>query len=195
MLTASAVGFYGDRGEKVLNEDSPAGTGFLAGVCQEWETAAEPAEKAGIRVVKLRFGTVLSSQGGALAAMLPAFKMGLGGKFGRGDQYLSWIGIEDTLQAILHCMLEKGPAGPVNLVAPQAVRNLEFTRTLARVLGRPAFFHLPSFLLKAVLGRAAEELLLSSIRGEPARLLENGFTFRHPELEKALLHLLIGKQR
>ena len=195
MIAASAVGYYGDRGDQLLNEDSPPGSGFLAEVCRDWETAAAPAGNTGIRVVNLRFGTVLSPAGGALAAMLPAFKAGLGGKLGAGNQYMSWISIDDALRAILHCLYSNELNGPVNAAAPRPVQNKEFTRTLARVLGRPAFCHLPAVVLKAIFGRMAEELLLSSTRVEPALLLQSGFSFLHPELENALRHLLGKKIR
>ncbi|MBN2290097.1 MAG: TIGR01777 family oxidoreductase, partial [Candidatus Glassbacteria bacterium] len=186
LASASATGYYGDRGDCLLNEDSPAGSSFLSGVCSQWEEATSAAAAAGIRVVSLRIGMVLSPSGGALAAMLPAFRVGLGGRFGHGEQYMSWIGIGDVLRAVAHCLYPGEISGPVNLVSPHPVQNREFTRVLARVLGRPAFFHLPSFLLKAVLGPMAGELLLSSTRVEPARLLASGFSFIHPELEPAL---------
>ncbi len=190
MISASAVGYYGDRGERPVNEDTPKGNGFLAEVCSAWEAACKPASSAGIRVVNLRFGTVLSPAGGALAAMLPVFKTGLGGKLGRGNQYLGWIAIDDTLRAISHCLHTSKLSGPVNVVAPRPVQNREFTRILARVLRRPAFCHLPAVLLKAVFGRMAQELLLSSTRAEPVRLVKSGFCFSYPELEDALRHLL-----
>ena len=190
MISASAVGYYGNRGEELLNEESNPGEGFLAEVCSEWERVCEPAVAGGIRVVNLRFGTVLSGKGGALAAMLPAFKSGLGGKLGSGEQYMSWISIDDAIQAILHCLFSSTVGGPVNIVAPSPVKNSDFTRIIARVINRPAFCHLPAFLLKAFLGEMAEELLLTSTRVEPAKLKKTGFVFRHSDLEETLCYLL-----
>jgi uncharacterized protein len=190
MISASAVGYYGNRGEELLNESSSPGNGFLAEVCSEWETACEPAAGGGIRVVNLRLGTVLSNEGGALAAMLPAFKTGLGGKLGSGEQYMSWISLDDTLRSILHCLFSSTVSGPVNVVAPNPVKNRVFARIIARVLGRPAFCHLPAFILKTVLGQMAEELLLTSTRVEPAKLQRTGFVFRYSDLENTLRYLL-----
>ena len=190
LVCASAVGFYGDRGDEVLREDSDPGSGFLAEVCREWEAAAGPAVEAGIRVANLRFGAVLTPRGGALAKMLPAFRMGLGGRFGSGDQYVSWISVEDAVGAIHHALMTPALEGPANAVAPRAVTNRDFARALARVLKRPALFPLPAPAARLGLGEMADALLLSSTRVEPTRLMESGYTFREPELERALRHLL-----
>jgi uncharacterized protein (TIGR01777 family) len=191
LVCASAVGIYGDRGEEVLSERSAPGRGFLADVCRGWEEAADPAREAGIRVVHLRIGLVLSRRGGALAAMLPLFRKGLGGRIGSGRQYMSWISLEDLAGAIHFCLDESGLEGPVNAVAPRPVTNREFTRVLGRVLKRPALLPAPSFALRLMLGRMADELLLASVRVEPAKLLNADFSFRHVELEEAL-HSLLG---
>jgi len=189
-LSASAIGVYGDRGDEVLNEDSPAGKGFLAEVGGQWESATEPARAKGIRTVNMRIGLVLGITGGALEKMLPPFRMGLGGPLGSGRQYMSWISLDDLVGAMQHAMLRDTLEGPVNLVAPNPVTNAEFTRVLARVLRRPAFLPAPGFALRAILGEMAQELLLASTRVEPARLKESGYRFRHPTLEKALRDIL-----
>ena len=190
LVAASASGYYGDRGDEVLREESAAGSSFLSQVCQEWEAATKPAAESGMRVVNLRFGFVLSPAGGGLAKMLPAFKMGAGGKIGSGKQYMSWIGIDDLVQIILFATTAGTLSGPVNAVAPHPVTNLEFTKTLGRVLGRPAIFPLPAFAVRLAFGEMGKELLLASTRIEPARLLSAGYQFRFPELEGALRHLL-----
>ena len=190
IVCASAIGYYGDRGEERLREESPAGLGFLAEVCREWETAAEPARQRGIRVVHLRIGVVLSPAGGALAQMLFPFRMGLGGRLGSGKQYLSWIAIDDLVSVILHVLTTTTLQGPVNAVAPNPVTNLEFTRTLGRVLARPTIFPMPAVAARLAFGEMADELLLASARVEPTRLVATGYQFRHPELEGALRHLL-----
>jgi uncharacterized protein (TIGR01777 family) len=159
-------------------------------VGQEWEAAAEPAAKAGIRVVNLRFGAVLTPRGGALAKMLPAFRMGMGGRFGNGDQYMSWISAQDAVGAIHHALMKPTLQGPVNGVAPRAITNRGFAKTLGRVLKRPALFPLPEKAARLGLGEMADALLLSSTRAEPTRLKESGYRFREPELERALRHLL-----
>lgn len=187
---ASAIGFYGDRGEEVLDEASPAGQGFLAEVCRDWEAAAEPARQAGVRVVHLRFGVILSPLGGALAKMLLPFRLGLGGRIGSGRQYLSWIALADALRAIHHALLREEVLGPVNVVAPNPASNRDFTKTLARVLWRPAFFPMPAWAARLAFGEMADELLLASARVLPRRLQETGFRFDHPDLEEALRHLL-----
>ncbi len=192
LVCASAVGYYGDGGHAVLREDSPAGTGFLAGVCREWEAAAEPAERRGVRVVRLRIGMVLSERGGALARMLPVFRAGLGGRVGSGAQYVSWIALDDLVGAVGHAIRTEALDGPVNAAAPNPVTNREFAKTLGRVLGRPAVLPAPAFALRLLLGEMADELLLASARVEPGRLLRSGYRFRHPELEEALRHLLRG---
>jgi hypothetical protein len=190
LVCASAIGFYGDRGEEVLREDSAPGRGFLPEVCQAWEGAADPAREAGIRVVHLRFGIILSAEGGALAKMLLPFRMGLGGKIGSGAQYMSWITLDDVVGSILHALQTEGLEGPVNAVAPEPVTNREFTKALGRVLSRPTLFPLPGFAAGLVFGEMADELLLASTRVDPARLRDTGYTFRHPDLEPALRHLL-----
>jgi uncharacterized protein (TIGR01777 family) len=188
--SASAIGYYGNRGDEPLDEESPPGSGFLAEVCREWEAATEPAAKAGIRVVQLRLGMVLASPGGALARMLPMFRVGLGGRLGDGRQYVSWITLDDVVGAIGHVLATDTLQGPVNLVAPRPVTNRQFTAALARVLRRPALLPAPAFALRILLGQMAEELLLASARVVPRRLLDAGYRFRHEELEAALRHVL-----
>jgi len=190
LVAASASGYYGDRGDEVLREESGAGSSFLSQVCQEWEAATKAAAGGGLRVVNLRFGFILSRAGGGLAKMLPAFMMGAGGKIGSGKQYMSWIGIDDLLQIILFATTAETLNGPVNAVAPNPVTNLVFTKTLGRVLGRPAIFPMPAFAIRLAFGEMGKELLLASTRIEPARLLSAGYQFRFPELEGALRHLL-----
>jgi hypothetical protein len=190
LVAASASGYYGDRGDEVLREESGAGSLFLSQVCQEWEAATKPAAERGIRVVNLRFGFILSRAGGGLAKMLPAFMMGAGGKIGSGKQYMSWIGIDDLLQIILFATTAETLSGPVNAVAPNPVTNLVFAKTLGRVLRRPAIFPMPAFAVRLAFGEMGKELLLASARIEPARLLRAGYQFRFPELEGALRHLL-----
>ena len=190
LVCASAIGFYGDRGDETVSEESAPGTGFLSDVCQAWEAAAQPARDKGIRVVHLRLGVVLSAEGGALAKMLFPFKMGVGGRIGSGDQYMSWISIGDAVGAIHHSLMTDSMEGPVNAVAPAAVTNSEFTKTLGRVIGRPTIFPMPGFAARLAFGEMAEALLLASTRVKPARLDESGYGFAHPDLEGALRHLL-----
>ncbi len=190
MVCASAIGYYGDRGEEILTERSASGTGFLPEVCRAWEAAALPAAEAGIRVVHLRFGVVLSAGGGALARMLPPFRLGAGGVLGDGSQFMSWIALDDAVAAILHGLGRTDLAGAANAVSPRPVSNREFTKTLGRVLSRPTLFPMPAFVARALFGEMADALLLSSARVEPARLLETGFRFAHSDLEAALRHLL-----
>jgi len=190
LACASAIGFYGDRGDERLTETSANGTGFLAEVCRDWEAATAPARQKGIRVVNLRFGVILSRQGGALAKMLTPFKMGLGGPVGSGRQYMSYISIDDCVAAIVHAMATRTLAGPVNVVAPVPVTNSEFTKTLGKVLGRPTVMPMPAFAARLAFGEMADELLLSSQRVEPARLLEAGFKFAQADLQAALRHVL-----
>jgi len=190
LVCASAIGYYGDRGEEILREDSPPGKGFLAEVCQAWESAAEPAARKGIRVVHLRFGAVLSPAGGALAKMLPPFRLGVGGRLGDGRQYLSWVSIDDAVGAIRHALATDSLRGPVNGVAPEPITNQEFTRTLGKVLSRPTLFPMPAFAARLAFGEMADALLLSSSRVEPARLVASAYRFRHPALEPALRDLL-----
>jgi hypothetical protein len=190
LVSASAIGFYGDRGDKLLNEESSAGSLFLSKVAKAWEAATEPARRNGIRVVNLRIGFVLSPAGGGLAAMLLPFKLGMGGRVGSGRQYLSWIAIDDVVGAISHAILSDALRGPVNAVAPHPVTNQEFTKTLGRVLWRPTIFPLPAFAAHMVMGEMADELLLASTRVEPKRLLASGYEFRFPQLQGALRHVL-----
>ena len=186
LIQASAIGFYGDRGDEKLDESSPAGTGFLADLCRDWEAAAEPAQDAGIRVIWFRIGVVLAPHGGALPRMLRLFKLGLGGKLGRGRQFMSWIALHDLVRLIVFSLNHPDFAGPVNAVAPTPVRNEEFTRVLAGVLHRPAFMTAPAVALKLALGEMADEMLLASARIYPRRAEQAGFRFNHPDLESAL---------
>jgi uncharacterized protein (TIGR01777 family) len=190
LVSGSAIGYYGNRGNETLKEESSSGSGFLADVCRQWEAATDAATRKGIRVVHLRTGLVLSGNGGAMAKMLLPFKLGAGGKIGSGDQYWSWISIDDVCSAILHCIQAAALHGPVNLVSPAPVTNLEFTKTLGRVLGRPTMFPMPAFAARLAFGEMADELLLSSARVEPAKLLGTRFVFKHRELEPALRYLL-----
>lgn len=190
LVSASAVGFYGDRGEEHLDESSSAGTGFLAEVCRQWEKETEPAAAAGIRVVNLRTGIVLSGAGGALGKMLPIFRMGLGGKVGNGRQYMSWIALQDLTRAIEHAVEHDSIRGPVNAVSPQPVQNSVFGKTLGRVLSRPAVFFLPRFAARLAFGEMADALLLASARVVPSRLVSAGFRFQSESLEEALVQAL-----
>ncbi len=190
LVNASAVGYYGSRGDEILHEGSAPGTGFLAEVCQEWESATEVAEKRGIRVVKLRFGAILSSKGGVLARLLTPFKFGVGGVIGSGKQYMSWIHIDDLLAIILYVIENESIKGPVNVVAPEAVTNYQFTKTLGHVLHRPTLFPLPAFAARLAFGEIADELLLSSTRASPDVLSRSNFAFSHPNLEEAFQDLL-----
>jgi uncharacterized protein len=193
LACASAIGYYGDRGDEILTEESEPGTGFLASVCRDWEGAAMPAAEAGIRVVHLRIGVVLSAEGGALARMLGPFRMGMGGPLGSGRQYVSWVAVDDALEAIGHVLSAQTLRGAVNVASPRPVTQSEFARTLGRVLGRPTVLGMPAFAVRLMFGEMANELLLSSQRLDPARLLSSGFEFRFPELEAALRHLLAGR--
>ncbi|MGE5284708.1 MAG: TIGR01777 family oxidoreductase [Actinomycetota bacterium] len=191
LACASAVGYYGDRGEEVLTEESTPGAGFLPGVCREWEAASAAAARKGIRVVALRFGMVLSPKGGALARMLPLFRAGLGGVIGGGRQFVSWVALDDLPRIILHALHRVDLSGPVNAVAPRPVTNREFTEALGKALSRPTMFPVPAFALRLAVGREmADALLLSSARVLPKRLLDTSFTFLSPELEPALRRLL-----
>jgi len=190
LVSATAIGYYGDRGDEVLTEDSLRGSGFLADVCHEWEEAAELAARTA-RVVKLRFGAVLSTSGGALALMLIPFRAGLGGALGSGRQYMSWIAIDDVTGVIRHAISNQSLlGGPVNVVAPQPVTNREFTKTLGHVISRPTFLAVPSFVLRLALGEVADAVLLASTRVLPARLQSSGYAFRYFKLEPALRYLL-----
>lgn len=189
-LCASAIGFYGDRGDEICTENSIRGQGFLPDVCSEWEAATRPAVDAGIRVVNMRIGVVLSPAGGALHSMLTPFKLGLGGRLGNGRQFMSTIALDDVIGAIHHCLITPELSGPVNLVSPDAVPNYQFTKTLGKVLNRPTIFPAPGFVLKIALGQMADELLLSSTRVRPDRLMETGYKFRYPTVEGSLRHVL-----
>jgi uncharacterized protein len=189
-VCSSAIGYYGDRGDEVLKEKSAPGTGFLADVCREWEAATEAASAAGIRTVMIRTGVVLSPSGGALGKMLMPFKMGVGGKIGSGQQWMSWIDVQDMVGAIRHILKTDLLQGPVNLVAPRPVTNSEFTKTLASVLSRPAIFPMPAFAVKLAFGEMGEALLLGSQRVEPSQLVESGYPFRFSELRASLENIL-----
>jgi uncharacterized protein (TIGR01777 family) len=190
MVSASAVGYYGDRGNELLREDSGPGSDFLAEVCKAWEAAADPAREAGMRVVHLRNGIVLSTEGGALARTLPIFKLGGGGRIGSGRQWWSWVAIDDVVGAIVHALTDDSVEGPVNVGSPNPLTNAEYTRVLGKVLNRPTIFPLPAPAARLMLGEVADALLLASQRIEPAKLKETGYEFRYPELEGALRHLL-----
>ena len=185
-LCSSAIGYYGNRGDEALTEESAPGTGFLAEVCQEWEAATHPAAEAGIRTVAIRTGVVLSREGGALAKMLPPFKMGVGGKIGDGRQWMSWIDVQDLVGAIHHILKSDLLYGPVNMVAPRPVTNAEFTQTLASVLSRPAVFAVPAFAVKLLFGEMGETVLLGSQRVEPTQLVSSGYPFRFRDLRASL---------
>jgi uncharacterized protein (TIGR01777 family) len=190
-IAASAVGWYGDRGDETLDETSAAGPGFLPEVAQAWEAANAPAAAHGVRVVMMRFGIVLTPLGGALEKLLLPFRLGVGGPMGNGRQWMSWIGMDDLTGAIRHALTHDALRGPVNATAPEPVRNAEFARVLGRVLGRPALLPAPAFALRALLGaEMAEQLLLASARVMPARLLATGFVFRAPTLDAALRQAL-----
>jgi uncharacterized protein (TIGR01777 family) len=190
LVSASATGYYGDRGDEVLTEESAAGEGFLPEVCRAWEAATGPASAAGIRTVCLRFGLILSAEGGALAKMLPPFKLGVGGNVGSGRQFYSWVSLADVVDIVHFALASERVSGAANVVAPQAVTNAEFTKTLGRVLSRPTFFPAPAFGLRLAFGEMADALLLASARVEPKRLRAAGYTFKHPQLEGALRHAL-----
>ncbi len=190
MVSTSAVGYYGDRGDEVLTEESAPGADFLARVCREWEAAAEPARRAGIRVVHPRLGIVLTPQGGALGTTLPIFKLGGGGKIGSGRQWWSWVALDDVVGSVLHALTDEGVEGPVNVGSPNPMTNAEYTKVLGKVLGRPTVLPLPAPAARIMLGEVADALLLASQRMRPARLQATGYAFRYPQLEGALRHLL-----
>ncbi|HEX8276955.1 MAG TPA: TIGR01777 family oxidoreductase [Longimicrobiaceae bacterium] len=192
LVSASATGWYGDRGDELLTEASGPGTGFLAEVCQTWESSADPARDAGIRVVHPRIGLVLTGEGGVLERLLTPFKLGVGGKLGSGRQWMSWVALHDVLEAIRFALRADGLSGPANLTSPAPVTNEEFTRALGHVLGRPTVLGVPEFALKLAFGQMADEALLSSQRALPDRLREAGFTFQYPDLEGAL-RVALGK--
>jgi len=197
LLVASATGIYGNRGDEVLDENSPVGSGFLAALCRDWEAAAQPAVDAGIRVVHLRFGVVLGPASGdhssALGKMLPIFRLGLGGPLGDGRQWMSWVSLEDAVAAIVFLLDQTELDGAVNVTAPNPVTNREFTHALAKELHRPAIFAAPAFALRLALGEMADEALLSSARAVPTRLKAAGFQFSHPTIEGALAAALAAR--
>ncbi len=187
VVSGSAIGYYGNRGAEILDEDSSPGTGFLAEVCAAWEAATVPAVRAGIRVVHLRTGVVLGKGGGILAKTLPLFKTGMGGRLGPGTQYMSWVSLEDEVGAILHAITTDTLAGPLNATSPNPVTNDSFTRVLAQVLSRPAPLPVPAFALSAVLGKEmVTDMVLASQRVMPTKLAQTGYEFHHPELAGAL---------
>lgn len=190
LVNASAIGFYGDRGDEVLDETSDPGKGFLPETCLAWESATAAAETAGVRVVRLRIGVVLAREGGALAKMVPIFRAGLGGKTGDGRQWMSWVSIDDLVRTIEFALASDELVGPVNAVGPRPETNAEFTRVLARALRRPAIAPVPAFVVRTVFGEMGQELLLSSTRVLPRRLEGAGFEFRHATLESALRAVL-----
>tara|TARA_R110000850_G_scaffold18381_9_gene56071 strand:+ start:1602 stop:2501 length:900 start_codon:yes stop_codon:yes gene_type:complete len=189
-ICASAIGYYGDRGDERLDENSPRGTGFLPDVCEGWESATQPARDAGVRVVNTRFGMILDKQGGALGQMLTPFKFGVGGKLGSGSQYWSWIALPDVVNAILFCLQHSEIQGPVNFVAPDEVTNLEFTKTLGNVLARPTCLPVPAWAINTIFGEMGQALMLCSARVTPQKLQEAGYQFAYPKLEEAFRGLL-----
>jgi uncharacterized protein (TIGR01777 family) len=190
LICASAIGYYGNRGDEVLTEESSPGEGFLADVCGRWEKATEPALKKGIRVVNLRLGVVLSPEGGALKKMLTPFKLGLGGVLGSGKQYVSWIALDDLLKMIQDILCKDSLSGPVNAVSPTPVTNGELTKTLGEILHRPTFMWVPEFAVRLAFGEMGDELLLNSDRVIPKKMMDAGFEFSYPSLKDALKHLL-----
>ncbi len=185
-IAASAIGYYGSRGDELLTEESAPGQGFLPEVSQEWEAATNPAREAGLRVVNLRFGVVLSRNGGALKSMLLPFQLGLGGRVASGRQYWSWVSLDDVVGVILFALENDSLRGPVNVVSPEPARNEEFARALGETLHRPTIFPLPAFVVRALMGEMGEAALLGSARVEPAKLKSAGYQFRHPKLKEAL---------
>jgi hypothetical protein len=193
LVSASAMGYYGDHGDELVTEETGPGVDFLADVCREWEAACQPAVDKGIRVVYPRTGIVLAREGGALAKMLLPFRLCLGGRMGDGFQYMSWITLDDEVSALVHLLESDSVSGPVNLAAPNPVTNREFTKTLARVLGRPAILPIPAFMLRLVLGEMADALLLTSTRMSCEKLEGSGFSYEDAELEGALRRVLVGR--
>ena len=194
-LSASAIGYYGDRGDELLTEKSAAGTDFLANVCRAWESATGRAADKGIRTVHMRFGIILDAKEGALAKMLTPFRMGIGGRIGDGKQWMSWIAIEDVVNGLKFLMEDTFASGPVNFVAPNPATNAEFTKALGRVLSKPTFIPVPEFGVRLAFGEMADALLLSSQRVKPGVLMERGFQFRWPTLDSALTHILAADKR
>ena len=193
-VSASAIGIYGNRGDELLTEESSAGDDFLARVCIDWERSTAAAEEKGIRVVKPRFGIILAEEGGALAKMLPPFRMGIGGKIGSGHQWMSWIALDDVVSGLEFVLQRETISGPVNFAAPNPVTNATFAGTLGKSLGRPTFLPVPSFGARLAFGEMADALLLTSQKVEPKRLNESGFSFQYPDLKTALSHIL-GKRQ
>ncbi len=193
LISASAIGYYGNQGEQILTESSPKGQGFLADLCEQWEKATQAAEKKGVRTIHLRTGLVLSPKGGGLKQMLLPFQLGLGGQIGNGRQYMSWIAMDDMIGIIYYAMRYTSLSGPINAVSPYPVTNYEFTKTLGAVLHRPTFLSLPDFALRWIFGEMADALLLSSQRVRPEAVIESRFRFEYPKLEEALEYLLEKK--
>ena len=189
-ICASAIGYYGNRGDETLTEESAPGRDFLSSVCVEWENATKPAMEKGIRTVQSRFGVILDTEGGALSQMVTPFRMGIGGRVGSGKQWMSWIALEDVVNGLKFLIADKPVHGPVNFVAPNPVTNAEFTKTLGRVLSRPTLIPVPAFAARLVFGELADALLLSSQRVDPGVLEDKGFLFSWPTLEPALQHVL-----
>jgi len=189
-ICASAIGYYGNRGDELLTESSAPGDDFLAAVCVEWEKASALATEKGIRVVNARFGVILDAKGGALAKMLPPFRMGIGGKIGSGKQWMSWIALDDVVGALNFALTNETLKGPVNFVAPNPVRNAEFTKTLGKVLSRPTLFPIPAFGVRLLFGEMGEALLLGGQCVEPERLKSSGYQFQYSQLQTALSHAL-----
>lgn len=190
LIAASAIGFYGNRGDEALTEESAQGCGFMADLCTKWERATDAIEQRGTRVVRPRFGMVLSSQGGGLAKLLLPYRLGLGGRLGSGEQIVSWIGIDDAVGALYHVLMEEALSGPVNIVSPSPVPQKVFAETLAKRLHRVAWMPLPKVLLRCVLGELADEVLLASTSVQPKKLLESGYVFRHPDLASTLHYVV-----
>jgi uncharacterized protein (TIGR01777 family) len=193
-VCASAIGYYGNRGDELLTESSAAGDNFLAKVCAEWEEATALATEKGIRVVNARFGIILDTNGGALKKMLPPFRMGVGGRIGNGKQWMSWIALDDVIGGIQFALANDSTKVPINFVAPVPVTNFEFTKTLGKVLSRPTVLPIPAFAVKLLFGEMGEALLLGGQRVAPERLIAEGYEFRYPQLEKALAHILAKPQ-
>ncbi len=190
LLTASAIGYYGDRGDELVDEASAVGSGFLPELCADWEAASNSAEHKGVRVIRIRIGIVLSSDGGALRKMLPAFKLGIAGRVGNGQQYMSWIDIDDLVGAIGYLLQLPDAVGTYNGVAPNPVTNRAFTKVLGQVLRRPTLFPMPAAAVRLIFGEMGNDLLLASTRVQPARLLSSGYEFQYPQLRASLRHLL-----
>ncbi|MFN2492988.1 MAG: TIGR01777 family oxidoreductase [Pyrinomonadaceae bacterium] len=193
LICASAIGYYGDRGDEVLTESSAPGKDFLSEVCVEWEASTALAKEKGIRVVNTRFGIILDQKGGALAKMLPPFRMGIGGRIGSGKQWMSWIALDDVVAGLKFVMTNEAVSDPINFVAPNSVTNAEFTKALGKALSRPTIFPIPAFGVRLAFGEMADALLLSSQRVEPLILKKHAFEFAHPQLDEALAHTLTSR--